>query len=216
MFRRAEWQHVRTVVITGGSADTIRKHEPWLPYWVSEPDRGQAHAINKGFAQADGEVFGYLNSDDLYVPGALAAVAHAYAKCRRKARFWAAFGVEDFDQTRTLTVTRPRANNRLRDWIDFKAWLHQPGVFWSRQMFEAVGGFDESMSYAFDRKFFVAAWQTSIVDLPYSTIWRQICPVSYARIYSRAIHRPFHRNAETLDQSSYYKPAVAFSGRGDT
>src|SRR5438309_6203079 len=60
---------------TDESVEIIRKYERWLAYWVSEKDRGQTHAINKGLAKATGEIFSYLNSDDLLAPGALAAVA---------------------------------------------------------------------------------------------------------------------------------------------
>src|SRR5579885_3553995 len=57
------------IVIDGGSTDQsveiIRKYERWLTYWVSEKDRGQAHAINKGFSSVTGELFNWINSDDL-------------------------------------------------------------------------------------------------------------------------------------------------------
>ena len=62
-------------VIDGGSTDAsvdvIRKYEPWLAYWVSEIDKGQSAAINKGFIKATGFVFGWLNSDDVYLPETL-------------------------------------------------------------------------------------------------------------------------------------------------
>jgi glycosyltransferase involved in cell wall biosynthesis len=70
-------------VIDGGSTDgsvaIMRKYERWLTSWVSERDSGQSEAINKGFNCASGEIFNWLCSDDLFAPGALASVAHAFA-----------------------------------------------------------------------------------------------------------------------------------------
>ncbi len=50
---------------TDGSVDIIRRYEPWIAWWVSEPDRGQADAINKGFAKPSGAIVGWLHSDDV-------------------------------------------------------------------------------------------------------------------------------------------------------
>ena len=73
-----DYPNLEYIVIDGGSTDgsvdIIRKYEDRLAYWVSEPDRGQAHAINKGFAKADGEIFNWLNSDDCLLPGAVRRV----------------------------------------------------------------------------------------------------------------------------------------------
>src|SRR5437588_6081454 len=69
------------IIIDGGSQDEsveiIKKYEPWLTYWVSEQDRGQSHAINKGFDRSTGLILGWLNSDDVLLPNALATVAVA-------------------------------------------------------------------------------------------------------------------------------------------
>jgi glycosyltransferase involved in cell wall biosynthesis len=67
------------IIIDGGSTDQsvaiIKKYEDQLKYWVSEPDRGQSHAINKVFEHATGDLLAWVNSDDYYMDGALQAVA---------------------------------------------------------------------------------------------------------------------------------------------
>ncbi|MDD3180116.1 MAG: glycosyltransferase family 2 protein [Opitutaceae bacterium] len=69
------------IVMDGGSDDEtvpiLQKYAVWLTHWESQPDHGQAHALNKGFAKATGEIFGWINSDDYYLPGAFATVGRA-------------------------------------------------------------------------------------------------------------------------------------------
>jgi glycosyltransferase involved in cell wall biosynthesis len=76
------YPNLEYIIIDGGSTDNsleiIRRYEKWLAHWVSERDRGQSHAINKGFAEATGEVYNWLNSDDYLLRNALADVAQAY------------------------------------------------------------------------------------------------------------------------------------------
>lgn len=77
-----EYPNLELMVIDGGSTDQtveiVKRYEPRLSYWVSEKDRGQTHAINKGFARATGELVTWLNSDDLQESDALRTIAAEY------------------------------------------------------------------------------------------------------------------------------------------
>ncbi len=75
-----DYLNIELIIIDGGSSDgtvdIITKYQKHIAYWVSEPDDGQSHALNKGFARASGQIYGWLNSDDLYLPGAFRMAVH--------------------------------------------------------------------------------------------------------------------------------------------
>ena len=83
------------IIVDGGSTDesveVIKRHARHFAWWVSEKDRGQSHAINKGIARATGTWLAYLNSDDVYLPGALPALLASLATA--PAARWIAGGV---------------------------------------------------------------------------------------------------------------------------
>jgi hypothetical protein len=135
---------------TDGSVDVIRKYERHLAWWVSEKDRGQSHAINKGLARATGEFVAYLNSDDVYLPGALHSALDMLA--RTPGARWVAGGVIGFgsEEMQVHAWHRPKVPATLLDCVTSRFQAAQPGHVWAREMLASVGGFDESFRYLFD------------------------------------------------------------------
>ncbi len=78
------YPNLEYIIIDGGSTDEavdiIKKYERWLTYWVSETDRGQSHAINKGFNISKGEITAWINSDDFYLHGAFGKISRFFSE----------------------------------------------------------------------------------------------------------------------------------------
>jgi len=147
---------IEYIIIDGGSTDNsveiIRKYSSWLHYWVSEPDRGQSHAINKGFFHATGDIFAYINSDDLYEPGAL-AVGSSRISRQQPLLVGDCLIFDENGIKHTFKAGWPEKLTYLLK--PFGSPFAQPSSFWSRSIYELVGGFDEYLHYAFDREFFL-------------------------------------------------------------
>lgn len=154
------YPNLEYIIIDGGSTDdsveVIKKYEPWIAHWVSEPDDGQAHAINKGFKAASGEVFGYLNSDDVYLPGSFERVAAIHGTMNGDKQLYTFSGAE-WDGNKVTSKHMPRSRPDLRVWLENPSSLFQPATFWTSKLHEAVGGFDESLDFCFDKDFFIQA-----------------------------------------------------------
>jgi glycosyltransferase involved in cell wall biosynthesis len=135
---------------TDGSVDIIRKYQAHLAYWVSEPDQGQYHALQKGFARATGELLGWLNSDDTYLPQALMTAGKAYAQHPGKCIAGPVINVDLRSGRETLIPQYGITfDNMVKFWEQNYSW-HQPGLFFPRFAYELAGGLDGSLDYAMD------------------------------------------------------------------
>ena len=148
------YPNLEYIVIDGksqdGSAKLIQKYEPWLTYWVSAPDLGQADALQNGFMRSTGERLGWLNSDDLLLPGALyqIGILHRLAPTSLIAgsviNWDTQSGQEEVIHQRGLSL-----DSLLQLWKRSYRW-HQPGLLFPRQAYEYVGGLDTSLRYGMD------------------------------------------------------------------
>ncbi len=145
------------IVVDGGSTDqtldVLRQYDRHL-MWISEKDRGQCDAINKGLRMAAGEVIAFINSDDYYEPGALPAIGRFFTgnpqaawvtgKCRTVDR--------DGQEIRRAITLYKNAWLRLRSYrvLQVLNYISQPATFWRRSVLEAVGLMNEDLCYVMD------------------------------------------------------------------
>ncbi len=158
------YPNLEYVVIDGGSSDgtvdIIRSHESRLAYWVSESDRGQYDAINKGFLKTSGEIMAWLNSDDKYMPWTFSLIAEIFSL---------------FPEVEWITSVHPVSWNKRGQAVavDFtggfsgesfykggnfpgkgsygRRWIQQESTFWRRSLWQRAGGsLDVSLQVAAD------------------------------------------------------------------
>jgi len=149
------YEPLEYMIIDGGSSDhsvdIIKKYEHRLAYWVSEKDRGQVDAINKGIRRATGDVVAFINSDDVYFPGTFSAVASHFEN--HPESDWVCGDTVMFGEgndTELVQTVVPRSAAQCLAWA-YKA--AQPGHFWKRELVQA--GFDEKWPYDFDHDMYV-------------------------------------------------------------
>jgi glycosyltransferase involved in cell wall biosynthesis len=155
------YPNLEYIIVDGGSTDesvaVIKKYERHLAHWESEKDRGQSHAINKGFARSTGEVMCWLNSDDFFLPGTLRAVVEALFE-GEGARAVVGHCVQVYADGRPPHRGRGRFESLERLLEFWKGYqMHQPSIFWRREVFERVGYLDESLHLTMDFDYWVRA-----------------------------------------------------------
>ncbi|MBE9100650.1 glycosyltransferase family 2 protein [Vacuolonema iberomarrocanum] len=159
-----DYPNLEYIVIDGGSTDgsveIIRKYELQIDYWVSEPDRGQSDAIRKGFARCTGNLWNWLNSDDVLEPEALWKLAIAY-QTNPHATIYAG-QLTLFGEDTKLFIHRPSFQSLKELVCVWEKWaVPQPALYLSRADCLKVSGIDPRWCYGMDYDFYLQLAQLS-------------------------------------------------------
>jgi glycosyltransferase involved in cell wall biosynthesis len=129
--------------------------------WISEEDRGQSHAINKGLAKASGDVLAYLNSDDEYAPGALKSVTQHFKNNPSSNWCYGRLSIIDANDKEVSSLVTIYRETLGRSYSYRKLlvlnFIPQPATFWSRSLWENVGPFEEKHHLAMDYEYWLRA-----------------------------------------------------------
>ena len=198
------YEPLEYIVIDGGSTDEsvsiIRRYEDRLAHWESEKDRGQVHAINKGLERATGDVLAFINSDDVYLPGAFNAVMNHFADNRESK--WVCGDTIMFGHghdTHLIRAVVPRSAAHCLSWA-YRA--PQPGHFWKTELVRS--GFQERWNYDFDHDMYVR-----LLLAGYKCDYLPV-PMAAYRLHevSKTVAEG-HRQLEEFDQiAEFYEPQL--------
>lgn len=143
------------IVVDGGSQDNsvdiIKKYEKYIAWWVSEPDKGQSNAFNKGFSHSTGKFLTWLNADDILLPGTIREMKrkltdHPEVK-------WATGNFVRFLHSDGTILMAPWGPQYLPNWLQGPGRVtifFGPTTFWSREIYDRLGPIDETLQYAMD------------------------------------------------------------------
>lgn len=154
------YPNLEYIIVDGGSTDgsleIIRKYEERLAWWCSEPDGGQSDALNKGFGRATGEIVGWLNSDDLYCPGALGKVGR-YLDCHPEvdAVHGSLYIIDGEDRLLDAYWSGPFGLAQATYIFHVGLNFHQQTLFWRRELLERAGTIDRTLRFSMDRDFII-------------------------------------------------------------
>ena len=151
-----QYPNLEFIIIDGGSTDAsvevIKKYERQVSYWFSEPDGGQSEALAKGFARATGDILCWLCSDDLFKPGTLHVVGGVFAG---HPDLDLLYGDTEYLYPDGTTRHKPRIFYNYDAMLFAFNIISQPSSFFSRRIYQSVGGLDTELNFAMDYDLFI-------------------------------------------------------------
>jgi len=154
------YPNIEHIVIDGRSTDEtiqiLKKYHHLI--WLSEPDKGQPDAINKGFKLASGDIIAWLNSDDLYEPNIMSSVVHEFKNDTAIDMIYGNCNYID-ESDKVLFAYIPPSFNLKRLINSCYNYIPQPTVFYKKSVLQEMGLLDTNYSYAFDYDFFIRMGQ---------------------------------------------------------
>ncbi|OGX91078.1 glycosyltransferase family 2 protein [Hymenobacter coccineus] len=197
------------IIIDGASKDNtvevIKKYEEYITYWVSEPDRGQSHAIQKGLTHATGDIINWINSDDLVAPGAF----HALAKEFDLDRYDVLCGTCDYfvDELAHLDKRNERMGvfATVGDTL-LACHINQPSTFFKASVFKQLG-IDEQFHYTMD----VDLWYRYLLTAGHSRIHLSDKLLTYFRLHGTSKTVVDHLKFEGDRNKVYYNVMLSLN-----
>ena len=155
-----DYPRIEYILMDGGSTDgsleVIRRYSDRVAYWESQPDRGQAHAINMGLGRASGELLGWLNSDDVLLPSTVSRVVAAFEHYPDTDVVYGR--LERIDAHGNLVPTPMLPKDKVvfnKQLVIGECVVNQPGSLWRRWVMQRSGVLDERLDYALDYEYWI-------------------------------------------------------------
>lgn len=196
-----KYPNLEFIIIDGGSTDitleVIKRYGSQLSYWVSESDKGQTDAINKGFTKCSGEIVNWLNSDDYYEKDALWKVAETFRRfpeaevvCGKE------WGFLDGNPAEKISHPGSQIKTLLEETI-FTGIIDQPCTFFKRAVISSFFPLDQSLRYVMDRelwwRYLLKNGQEKIVQIEDVLTWFRLHPISKSVAEGHAFEKEFDR-----------------------
>jgi glycosyltransferase involved in cell wall biosynthesis len=167
-----DYQNLEYIIVDGGSTDgsleIIKKYSDQLAWWVSEPDRGQTDAINKGFAKANGEILAWLNSDDTYLSG---AVSEAVAYLQDHPEVGMVYGDANLIDEESHVIGKfPARQTDYQRLMRGYVHIPQQSTFFRSKLWKIVGPLDPAFFFAMDYDLWVRLSQQAPLKY-YPRVW---------------------------------------------
>jgi|SRR3990167_2977479 len=164
------YPNLEYIIMDGGSTDNsidiIRKYEKHFAFWESVPDKGQSDAINKGFQIATGDIFAWINSDDMYLPHTFRFISEYFSSnCDDKIVFGNCLKFNQ--ETKKVYGSDVESSHKKLD-ISLCDYIIQPSCFWSRQIWEKVGPLNLDLAFSLDWDWFIRAQKLNLKFEPIS------------------------------------------------
>lgn len=164
------YPNLELIIIDGGSQDNtveiLKKYDKWLTYWVSEKDKGQSDAINKGIAKMSGDIFNWVNSDDVIAKNALLHIGTAFQDANTKA----ITGKQQYNKAHGSVIQNGTHIHKTLGKTMGEGYINQPSTYFQSEFVKAANGVTEALHYTMDVELCIKFWLTygsdAMVNIP--------------------------------------------------